>query len=306
MLSELRERTEAIRWNLRNHNCKQIVLGVSHDAGYAPFLDEILRDEPSRRRITIVEGTPAVRDLASSGLNILNLNAELFRPEKLVDKALREAATQATQATVSPISTVAGMSPLPPPSATTVNNNAQNNPSYATAIKSASPPPQVTLPFQPKSAKALAARREKPAPWNPGPRGLDPPLTVNQNSLENIKKRKDTNKLCNNHYLRGPCTKGDACCFEHKYRPNENEKTAIAFLARLNPCTNGQDCAVNDCIYGHHVSLKPFIHAPPSLRHYRVACRLRNRISVPQHAGRAVYAPVLQVQAVGAPAKYQV
>lgn len=240
---------EAIRWNLRNHNCKQIVLGVSHDAGYAPFLDEILRDEASRRRITILEGTPAVRDLAHSGLNVLNLNAELFRAEKLVDKALRDTAAQAT---TSPVSVVAGMSPLPPPPGTPVNSNTNGPPSYATAIKSASPPPQVTLPFQPKAVKAPAARREKPAPWNPGPRGLDPPLVVNQTSLENIKKRKDSNKLCNNHYLRGPCAKGDACCFEHKYRPNENEKTAIAFLARLNPCTNGQDCEVEDCIYGHH------------------------------------------------------
>lgn len=85
-------------------------------------------------------------------------------------------------------------------------------------------------------------------------RGLDPPLEVNQSALDNIKKRKDHNKLCNNHYLRGPCAKGDACCFEHKYRPNEMEKTAIAFLARLNPCTSGQDCEVDDCIYGHHVS----------------------------------------------------
>lgn len=31
---------ECTRWHLRNHNCKQILLGISHDAGYAPFLDE--------------------------------------------------------------------------------------------------------------------------------------------------------------------------------------------------------------------------------------------------------------------------
>lgn len=246
--------TEAIRWNLRNHNCKQIVLGVSHDAGYAPFLDEFLRDEASRRRITILEGTPAVRDLANQGLNLLNLNDELFRSEKLVDKTNRETAPVIT---TSPISVVAGMSPLPPPSATSVDTTVNGNgpSSYATAIKRASPAPQITLPFQPKPVKSPVVRREKAAAWNPGLRGLDPPLTVNQTALENIKKRKDSNKLCNNHYLRGPCAKGDACCFEHKYRPNESEKTAIAFLARLNPCTNGQDCDVEDCIYGHHVSI---------------------------------------------------
>ncbi|POS71389.1 hypothetical protein DHEL01_v210214 [Diaporthe helianthi] len=264
---------EAIRWNLRNFNCKQIVLGVSHDAGYASFLDEILRDEASRRRITILEGVPSTRDLASKNLNTLDLNADLLRAEKLVDKTLRDPTPPS--AVSSPVAVVAGMSPLPPPSATPVSVTASVASSYATAIKSASPPPQVTLPFQPKSAKAPVVRREKAPLWNPGFRGLDPPLEVNQAALDNIKKRKDNNKLCNNHYLRGPCAKGDSCCFEHKYRPNEAERTAIAFLARLNPCTNGQDCEVEDCIYGHHCpstrdgtcthpycKFKPFEHPP--------------------------------------------
>ena len=46
---------EATKWHLRNVNCKQIVLGISHDSGYAPFLDEILRNEETRRRISILE-----------------------------------------------------------------------------------------------------------------------------------------------------------------------------------------------------------------------------------------------------------
>ncbi|KAF3766097.1 hypothetical protein M406DRAFT_88894 [Cryphonectria parasitica EP155] len=239
---------EAIRWHLRNHNCKQIVLAISHDSGYASFLDEIIRDTETRQRVTILEGVPTHRDLRATNLNILNLNKELFRAEKLVDRRLSDP-------TLSPMASpavVAGMTPLPPPSATTVSRKHSIPSSYATAIKSATPPPQITLPFPPKQTKAAVVRREKPNPWNPGPRGLDPPLEVNQSALDNIKKRKDNNKLCNNHYLRGPCAKGDACCFEHKYRPTEAEKTAIAFLARLNPCTNGQDCDVGDCIYGHH------------------------------------------------------
>ncbi|KAI8258074.1 hypothetical protein K4K58_003558 [Colletotrichum sp. SAR11_239] len=113
---------EATRWHLRNYNCRQILLGISHDAGYAPFLDEILQDADTRAR----------------------------------------------------------------------------------------------------------------------------------SALENIKKRTGAAKLCNNHYLRGPCAKGDECCFEHKYRPNADEINAIAHLTRLNPCTSGQECDVENCIYGHH------------------------------------------------------
>jgi len=77
---------EATRWHLRNINCKQVILGISHDAGYAPFLDEVLRDEETRRRITILEGFPAVRELMVMGLNTLNLNDAIFRSEKLVDR----------------------------------------------------------------------------------------------------------------------------------------------------------------------------------------------------------------------------
>ncbi|KAJ0287069.1 hypothetical protein COL154_009205 [Colletotrichum chrysophilum] len=122
---------EATRWHLRNYNCRQILLGISHDAGYAPFLDEILQDADTRARVSLIEG-------------------------------------------------------------------------FATS------------------------------------------------ALENIKKRTGAAKLCNNHYLRGPCAKGDECCFEHKYRPNADEINAIAYLTRLNPCTSGQECDVENCIYGHH------------------------------------------------------
>lgn len=286
------------------------MLAISHDSGYASFLDEILRDVESRQRVTILEGVPTHMDLLATNLNILNLNDELFRPDKLVDRRLSEGMPMA----ITPPATVAGMSPLPPPPATpsSRSSNGANGTngingvngtnggvpsSYATAIKTATPPPQVTFPIPPKPAKAQALRREKPPPWNPGLRGLDPPLEVNQSALDNIKKRKDNNKLCNNHYLRGPCAKGDSCCFEHKYRPNEAEKTAIAFLARLNPCTSGQDCDVDDCIYGHHVSPSDWD---------KFVNRGLTSSAVPQHPGRAVYAPVLQIQTIGASAQYEV
>ena len=46
---------ELMRWHLRNHNCKQILLGISHDAGYAPFLDEVVKQD-ARSRVAIIEG----------------------------------------------------------------------------------------------------------------------------------------------------------------------------------------------------------------------------------------------------------
>lgn len=263
---------EAIRWHLKDHNCKQIVVAISFDSGYASFLDDVLPDDASRQRITVLEGPPSHRDIAAHRLRTVNLNEDVLRADKLevlsyqnqnqgyIDRRLSNAPM-----TITPPATIAGMSPLPPPPAlpsttpATTNGGGQILPpsSYATAIKAASPPPQVTLPIpiKTKTSKTPARQATKTPQWNPGARGLDSPLEVHQPSLDNIKKRKDNSKLCNNHYLRGPCAKGDACCFEHNYRASEQEKVAIAFLARQNPCTSGQDCDVKDCIYGHHVSV---------------------------------------------------
>ncbi|KAH9898675.1 hypothetical protein F4778DRAFT_742506 [Xylariomycetidae sp. FL2044] len=221
---------ESTRFHLRNYNCKQILLGISHDAGYAPFLDQIIRNDSTKQRLTILEGYPTVREIVTIGLNTLSFQS-IFRSEKLLARP----------------PSVQG-----PPSMSTLSSVSPAGMSYATITQKASPPPQLILPLAPRTVNSPAVRASKQPAWNPGPRGIDPPIPINQNALDNIKKRKDSSKLCNNHYLRGPCSKGDDCCFEHDYKPSKDEKNAIAFLARLNPCTNGQDCEVDNCIYGHH------------------------------------------------------
>lgn len=212
---------ECMRWHLRNHNCKQILLGISHDAGYAPFLDEIVSSD-DKYRITIVEGPPTVRELKLTGLQILNLN-HIFREQKLVDRPAESN---------TPPSTWAGVTSIAPPPAA--------SPILAKAV----------TPVQTK--KVVATPPPAKPTWTPEPRGLDPPIIVNSAVLDKIKRRTTSNKLCNNHYLRGPCAKGDECCFEHKHKATEEELKAIAYLTRLNPCTNGQSCEQEFCIYGHH------------------------------------------------------
>ncbi|KUJ21578.1 uncharacterized protein LY89DRAFT_378088 [Mollisia scopiformis] len=217
---------ECMRWHLRNHNCKQILLGISHDAGYAPFLDEVVTPE-DRSRITILEGPPAVRELQSTGLQILNFT-NIFRAEKLIDRTFVSAPTPPN--TWAGVTSILPAAPIPSPIA-------------SPAARNGAPAPKAS-PIQPPPVA-------KPA-WTPSPRGLDPPITVNAAVLDKIKRRTTSNKLCNNHYLRGPCAKGDECCFEHKYKPTEEDLKAIAYLTRLNPCLNGQDCELEFCIYGHH------------------------------------------------------
>ncbi|KAK0670890.1 hypothetical protein QBC41DRAFT_220654 [Cercophora samala] len=314
---------EMTKWHLRNHNCKQVILGISHDAGYAPFLDELFQEDSVQHQITILEGVPVVRELRAIGANILNLNNILFRSEKLVDRVPESASSESfgtpfspipatpivehnkpatptieikqvvpalpsistvpavpvttptpsvvkatpaatTSTSVASIGSIGSPGPVTPSSTSAASTPTPAATTYARAIKSATPPPpppviklpahtKAALQQQPSSrASHKTPSKAKPVPWNPGPRGLDPPLQVSQSALDNLKKRKDNNKLCNNHYLRGPCSKGDSCNFEHNYKPTKEELVAIAFLTRLNPCSGGQECEVEDCIYGHH------------------------------------------------------
>ncbi|PBP15365.1 hypothetical protein BUE80_DR013899 [Diplocarpon rosae] len=90
---------ENLRWHLRNYNCKQVLLGISHDAGYAPFLDEVVSLD-DRSKITIMEGPPTVRELKNTGIQVINFN-NIFRSEKLIDRVGNNEAAASTWAGVS-------------------------------------------------------------------------------------------------------------------------------------------------------------------------------------------------------------
>ncbi|KAI1766840.1 hypothetical protein GGR53DRAFT_484578 [Hypoxylon sp. FL1150] len=225
------------RFHLRNFNCKLILMGVSHDASYAPYLDHLIHEDTGRQRIIVLEGCPTVEDIVATGITITSFKT-VFRSDKLrVQTPQIETPTTTTTTTT----TVHTMSP-------------PQTISYAAITQTkASPPPQISLPIPLKKANTPASTIKPFTPaWNPGPRGLDPPIQVNATALERLKKRKGSDKLCNNHFLRGPCTKGDDCDFEHNYTPTRDEKNVIALFARLSPCTKGQECDIDNCIYGHH------------------------------------------------------
>lgn len=137
---------ELMRWHLRNYNCRQILLGISHDAGYAPFLEEVVTQN-DKYRVTIVEGPPTVRELASTGLSIIKFDT-IFRSSKIVDRPPN------------------AISPAPPSTWAGV-----------TSIASAGPSPVI-------AKNGIVVRKQStPTPaapaWIPEPRGLDPPITVN-------------------------------------------------------------------------------------------------------------------------------
>ncbi|EFY95712.1 hypothetical protein X797_008872 [Metarhizium robertsii] len=257
-----------IQFHLENYNCRHILLGVSHDPSYAPLLDKIAQNDFSRHRMTIIEGVPTVPELVATSIPSMDLGRDLFRSDKCPDRS-----TSAWQLG----SWVAGpRTASPATSIGSASTPGRSSLSYANAASSnSSPPPQISLPIAPKPAASRAPKAQyqqippQQPDWDPGHRGLDEPITVSVSAMESIKKRKESDKLCNNHFLRGPCTKGDSCFFVHDYKPSSEEINAIAVLARQNPCTNGQDCESDECIYGHHcpsirdnVCIHPFCKFP--------------------------------------------
>ncbi|RGP68636.1 c-x8-c-x5-c-x3-h zinc finger [Fusarium longipes] len=233
------------------------IRGIGHDAGYAPFLEEVVHDDESRHCVSLMKGPPLVRELENLQMNVIEFDG-IFRSTKLMTDKSSALATSTqrtlpirnpTSATGSAPSTQAAV--LTP--ATSTASLSPPNASWAKITKSATPPPQLTIPLPPKQAKSKATTKAPAQPsWSPGPRGVDPTVTVGLSAMENIKRRAGNEKLCNNHYLRGPCGRMDICPFVHNYKATQDDLLALAMLSRQNPCTAGQECDVDDCIYGHN------------------------------------------------------
>jgi hypothetical protein len=240
---------ECARWNSRNYNCKQIILGVPYDAHYAQFLQETFQNDKDQRRIMIIEGPFTAEKLRTSDFKTLDLPEKLFQDRNLQDVASQHQATAAP----SPISStrlpnsIPVALPLKPVKPVKLV-------SYAGAVSTAPPPPKVALPLTSRSGNITGRTggSKIAAEWTPGPRGLDPPLSVDKAALDSIRQRKENRRLCNQYYIRGICERSD-CSFEHEYKASQEEIQAVAFLTRLLPCKDGQDCKEKDCIFGHHV-----------------------------------------------------
>jgi hypothetical protein len=98
--------------------------------------------------------------------------------------------------------------------------------------------------------------------WSSEGRRIDPvPAKYNKDEVDRVKKL----KLCNVHYLRGPCpydtslknrkvnknTSDGKCTHRHDYKGKPAELETLALVARMAPCQNGTECADAPCIYGH-------------------------------------------------------
>lgn len=192
--------------------------------------------------------------LRTTGAGVINFD-HIFRNDNVSPR--RASGINGQQANIPLRSVTNGnrngtMSPMPPTPSTWAG--------VTSVVTTLPTPPPLVFPVtikptaEKKENKAGEATITTPQPkmkWNPGPRGLDESITINAAVLNKVRQRVGNAKLCNNHYLRGPCSKQDECPFEHKYKASEEDIKAIAFLTRLNPCVNGQNCEAEYCPYGH-------------------------------------------------------
>lgn len=205
-----------LEWHLKNYNCRKIILGVSHDNGYARILKKYENEPEILQKIQLLEGPPFGRELeALHGFTRIKYE-DVFSSEKFDVYQQR-----------SPVLPLA--SPISPIAKAPVT-------SYAAAVNAAPTitPPSSTGHGSPRPSKAQLQFSESQI----------------QEAIRKIKRLQP--RPCNNHYLKGECNYGDdECTFGHKYPLKQEELQAMRRLALQKPCNFGRDCINEKCYYSH-------------------------------------------------------
>ncbi|KAI5819830.1 hypothetical protein BZA77DRAFT_303700 [Pyronema omphalodes] len=215
-----------LKWHLKNYNCKSIILGASHDNGYARVLNAVrCENNEALRKIQLLEGPPFGKELEDMPFNTIQFT-EVFSTEKF--DAFKSA--QKTSGTKSPTTTQARTASI------SVSGNPPPPGSYAAALvtgPSYSPPASVGH-GSPKPTKANI-------------------ITESTAMKEAIRKVKQLHpKPCNNHYLKGDCMYTNSeCKFGHEYILGPTDLSAMKKLAATKQCNWGQACINERCYYSH-------------------------------------------------------
>ena len=77
---------------------------------------------------------------------------------------------------------------------------------------------------------------------------VDPALHVDEALAEKLRHR--IPRLCNPHYLRGPCT-DQYCTYDHTASLTDEELEALKYLNRSQPCERSSECTSAACLKGH-------------------------------------------------------
>ena len=256
--------------HLYNCHCRQIIFGCSHDNGYARLLEDVA-DEPMADRITLLEGVPFERELASlkskydttkfetlfrtSKINIYQQQyhqpqpqqSRLQLPSQLVSHTVPSSNEQTLP--TQPTHHVPYQSPyhsgITRASSTPSQNGSMNPmaPSWASTA-GAAPPAQIASP--PPTPQPISSSTST-IPRNKYGQRVDPQMQYDKSEVKRVQKL----HMCNVHFLRYDCPYGEECEHDHSYKPNKNEIITLRYVARQTPCRFGTSCDDIKCIYGH-------------------------------------------------------
>ncbi|KAF8534581.1 hypothetical protein BDD12DRAFT_895628 [Trichophaea hybrida] len=225
-----------LKWHLKNYNCSSIILGASHDNGYARVLNAVTCEhEEALRKIQLLEGPPFGRELENLSFKRVEFTDvfssekfDAFRPLQKVPAPVPAAATGPPPGLPSPITPHARIASQP--------SNPSPPGSYAAAVVTVStysPPPSIGH-DSPKPAKATTAITEESF----------------KAALRKVKQLYP--KPCNNHYLKGDCLYTNLeCKFGHDYDLSASDIQAMRRLAATKQCNWGRECINERCYYSH-------------------------------------------------------
>jgi hypothetical protein len=246
-------------------HCHKVLLGCSHDNGYARLLDDTIGDTTLMDHIILLEGVPFERELASLKENFRTTKFEqMFRSTKLATPYQLQSAPGPIQR---PLQTLSANIPMGSPLVQVPSNSTSDEVTSSTTgsmtSKSNTPTPtwasMTAAPFIPSASSPATRSTTK------GGTGLAMSTPgINRNRLgqriddldesipnEDIKRVKKL-KLCNIYFLNGAdaCT-NTRCTHDHDYNITKNDLKTLRQVARMTPCYFKTECDDARCIYGH-------------------------------------------------------
>ncbi|KAM5476318.1 hypothetical protein MauCBS54593_001003 [Microsporum audouinii] len=254
---------EILKLNLFNCHCQQIFLGCSHDNGYARLLEDNLADIELTRRITLLEGFPFERELASLiGSYRVTKFDNLFRESKIVTLPSHTWEGSGTTAN-SFSSSNTGLSNTRAVSRTPPNSNGTTTTTSAASATSGSSGTAPTTWASTIAASANTTFKDltPSKPSTPAPPVIERNKygqrvdridfkAAPKDELNRVKKL----KLCNLYFLLGDCPNPN-CYHTHDYKLGKQERIVLQVVARMTPCHFGTECDDATCIYGHRCPL---------------------------------------------------
>ena len=223
--------TENFELLWHNVHCRHIVLDGSGDRGYTGFLREYTQTSEDCQRITLLEGLPFPRDLATlasaADLSVIR-SASLFRQEKL-EVDLVQSSNAAIRSSVSISSPTSATNQNDPPLMATVVKGLLVHP-QAAGSSSSNTKLSRKLFF---NAKGHRLEGQMPK-YDKGVR----------NNLYNLFP-----KLCFDHHLNQSC-QFEQCSFSHGKTLSPTELETLKSMGRMTPCSTSK-CQDPNCYKSH-------------------------------------------------------